>query len=273
MMVSNRVRPSPWIWWHTLWIDHQSASDVLPWLDDQPSGLLGRLKANMNRPRYLARLCVKLILIALCALSLTLDVAALQFEAPAIVQYTQTEYGQDAARRVQNWLTALTNHQNKKEADQLREVNGFWNQHVRGAEDIDIWGDVDYWATPIETLSKAAGDCEDFVIGKYFSLLHLGVDPEKLRFIYVRAQLPGSTPKGIAHMVLGYYAEPDAEPLILDNLNKRILPASKRKDLKPVFSFNAGGLYVPGSAGSESVNRIGHWRDLLRRMRLEGFEP
>ena len=39
-------------------------------------------------------------------------------------------------------------------------------------------------------------------------------------------------------MVLTYFATPKAEPLILDNYNKRVFPASKRKDLTPIYNFN-----------------------------------
>ena len=93
--------------------------------------------------------------------------------------------------------------------------------------------------------------------------------PEKLRFVYVRARI-GS--QSIAHMVLGYYPQPQAEPLVLDSLIDRIQPAHNRPDLTPVFSFNAQGVYVPGGRRS-SVDGIGRWRDLLSRMRSEGFQP
>src|SRR5690606_11410510 len=112
-------------------------------------------------------------------------------------------------------------------------------------------------------------DCEDFVIGKYFSLVHLGVPPDRLRLIYVRAQVDG---KSIAHMVLGYYSSPEADPLILDNLRDSILPAGQRRDLTPVFSFNADGVYVAGAARGP-VDRISRWRGLMLRMRQEGFLP
>src|SRR5690625_821979 len=85
-------------------------------------------------------------------------------------------------------------------------------------------------------------------IAKILSLTRAGVAPHKLRFIYVRARLGGlRSTDSVAHMVLGYYATPDSEPLILDNLSGSISPASRRSDLTPVFSFNAQGIYVSGS--------------------------
>ena len=141
------------------------------------------------------------------------------------------------------------------------------------SEDAIVWGQPDYWATPLESLGKRAGDCEDYVIGKYFSLLHLGVAGAQLRFIYVRARIGGAgSTQSVAHMVLGYYETPQSEPLVLDNMLNEILPARERPDLGPVFSFNAQGIYVPGKQPT-SAERISRWPDLLARMQQEGFMP
>lgn len=198
---------------------------------------------------------------------------ALQFDASRIQQAAQARYGQRGAQAVSRWMVMLSQHRGAPESQQLRAVNDFWNSAVRGGEDRHIWAQPDYWATPLETLGKQAGDCEDFVIGKYFSLVHMGVPAEKLRLIYVRARIGGmGSSTTIAHMVLGYYATPDADPLVLDNLMGSITSASQRRDLTPVFSFNAQGIYVAGSTAA-SPDRIGHWRNLLAKMQKEGFQP
>ena len=73
-------------------------------------------------------------------------------------------------------------------------------------------------------------------------------------------------------MVLTYYATPSAEPLVLDNLINQIKPASQRRDLLPVYAFNAEGLYLPGSNSKKSDSkRLSRWQDLLKKMRAEGF--
>lgn len=184
-------------------------------------------------------------------------------------QTAQQKYGAKGVQNVEAWLNTMATLQGAPEQQLLREINNFWNKVALAGEDINIWGAEDYWATPLETLGRAAADCEDYVIGKYFSLIHLGVPADKLRFIYVRARVGGAS---IAHMVLGYYASPNAEPLLLDNLTGIIRPASQRPDLTPVFSFNSEGVYVSGSAPS-SVDRISRWRGLLDKMRNEGFTP
>ena len=167
----------------------------------------------------------------------------------------------------------LEGQKNKPLQQQLSSINEFWNRAVVQTEDSMLWSQPDYWATPLETLGKGAGDCEDYVIGKYFSLLRLGVPGDRLRLIYVRARMGGAGSNlSIAHMVLGYYETPVAEPLVLDSMLDNIMPSSQRKDLTPVFSFNAQGVYVAG-AQPASVDRITRWRDLLARMKQEGFLP
>lgn len=180
-------------------------------------------------------------------------------------------FGDPGQRRLQAWLDLLRSQGSASVADRLSAVNDFWNQQIVASLDSRIWKEEDYWATPIETLGKGAGDCEDFVIGKYFSLTRLGIPAQQLRLIYVRARVGGiNSQQSIAHMVLGFYETPQSEPLVLDNLVPSIRKASQRSDLTPVFSFNAQGVYVDG-ARSAPVERINRWQSLLARMQKEGF--
>lgn len=201
------------------------------------------------------------------------NVHALDFQVQLMRQTMQQRFGDAGVQRLDAWLDFLNQHANVQGRLQLQAVNDYWNRAVIGSEDVQIWGEAEYWATPLETLGKRAADCEDFVIGKYFSLLKLGVPVEKLRFIYVRARMGGiGSTQSIAHMVLGYYETPQSEPLVLDNLVGSMLPASQRNDLTPVFSFNAQGIYVAGAQPS-SVSRIGRWQGLMEKMKQEGFVP
>lgn len=183
-------------------------------------------------------------------------------------------YGDEVVRQVREWRETLATLQNVPEREQLKGANRFFNRKLNFLDDIELWKDTDYWATPLESLAKRAGDCEDFVIAKYISLRLLGVADEKLRLIYVRARIGGGRSSLTqAHMVLGYFATPTAEPLVLDNLVGDILPASRRNDLFPVFSFNSNGLWVgnESAARARPSDRLSRWRDLVARMREEGF--
>jgi predicted transglutaminase-like cysteine proteinase len=158
----------------------------------------------------------------------------------------------------------------QEELQRLKDINDFFNRRVNFREDAATWGLADYWASPLESLERRAGDCEDYAIAKYFSLAAAGVPTARLRMVYVRARMQGQS---LAHMVLAYHAEPGAEPLILDNLRPEVLPASQRPDLTPVFSFNTEGLWqgVGQVTAGDPLVRLSLWRDLVAKVRAEGF--
>ncbi len=188
----------------------------------------------------------------------------------------QERYGLVALETVIAWRQLMEQARSLSEDEKLKLVNVFFNRRMRYASDLEVWGKTDYWASPLEFMGKSAGDCEDFAVAKYMSLQMLGVPAEKLRMIYVRARFggPGST-NSEAHMVLGYYANPSDEPLILDSLVGSIRPASSRTDLMPIFSFNTQGLWVGGatSSAADPTARLSQWRAVMERMRQEGLYP
>lgn len=176
-----------------------------------------------------------------------------------------------------DWQTMMQHTKDLPVADRLKRVNEFFNRRIQYAEDRDVWGVEDYWATPMETLAKGKGDCEDFTIAKYFTLLNLNIPVERLRLVYVKARIGGaSSTLQQAHMVLAYYPSPTAEPLLLDSLITDIRPAARRPDLQPVFSFNSEGIFNGAAAdaaqGPGGIGQLSKWSDLLRRARAEGFD-
>jgi hypothetical protein len=74
-------------------------------------------------------------------------------------------------------------------------------------------------------------------------------------------------------MVLAYYAAPGAEPLILDNIDKVIKPASQRQDLLPIYSFDVDGLWLAKARNVQkrvgSASSLKAWEEIKRRMALE----
>ena len=142
------------------------------------------------------------------------------------------KYDKFAKNRFYFLQETLDTNRKLNELEQLKAINNFYNE-VRYASDKKVYNENDYWATPSEFLGKDRGDCEDYVISKYFALKYLGIDPKKLYFTYVK-----STKFKEKHMVLTYFKASGAEPLVLDNYNRRIFAASKRKDLIPIYNFN-----------------------------------
>ncbi len=190
-----------------------------------------------------------------------------------LLSLAEERYGNNGKQTLSQWRFMLEQNRHQPDTTKLVQVNDFFNHRIHFGDDSAIWGKKDYWATPLETMGTLKGDCEDFSIAKYISLLRLGVDNKKLRLTYVKARLPNG--RSQAHMVLVYYTEPNADPLVLDNLSTEILPASRRVDLSPVFSFNSAGLWVGGGKDpkvKDPGTRLSRWRDVLLRMQIEGFQ-
>jgi len=186
-----------------------------------------------------------------------------------VVQRFVEHFGAGARVQLVYWRQQIEAQRRNEMSDRqrLEFVNQLSNR-VPYVDDLSHWGVEEYWATPAEFVASNGGDCDDYAVSKYFALIELGMAPEKLRITYVRSLRA----KGIEHhMVLAYYAQPDSEPLILDNLTAEIEPAGHRPDLLPVLSFNDDQAWS-GRGGREKKMEVGvirQWSDLRQRMRSE----
>lgn len=216
---------------------------------------------------------LQLLLIIFWAVVVPWQVAAVDFE--RMQNVLSQRFGPVAGASFRDWQKLLQDSASQQPVAKIRQVNDFFNRRTRFDEDRAIWGQSDYWATPMETLGRGAGDCEDFAIVKYFTLLLMGIPDDRLRLVYVQARIGGMHSSiSQAHMVLAFYPTPDADPLILDNLISDVQPASRRPDLQPVFSFNSQGFWqgTTGARGPGGPGNLTRWQELLRRARAEGFD-
>ncbi len=183
----------------------------------------------------------------------------------SILNTAEQEYDAMARKRLLAWQDLIRNNQSISQSQKLEKVNHFFNSTVAFVDDAIHWNKKDYWATPVEFLASDGGDCEDFSLAKYFTLMALGFAEQKLNLTYVKALELNQ-----AHMVLTYYSSPGAEPLVLDNLIQEIRPASQRKDLLPVYSFNGSSLWIAKERGRGkmvgSSDRLKKWKGVLQRM-------
>jgi len=172
--------------------------------------------------------------------------------------------------RLEQWKSLIDSGSQWSDIKKLTSVNDFINQ-FNFVDDIDHWKQEDYWATPLQTLVTEGGDCEDFAIAKYFTLSAMGLDEDKMRLTYVKALTINK-----AHMVVSYFERKNAEPLVLDNLNTNIVPASQRQDLLPVYSFNGEGLWLAKREQSgqyvDNADRLSLWQELLQTMDVEAAD-
>ena len=180
----------------------------------------------------------------------------------------EKKYGKYAVKRVILWDKMLESTKGEKTVKKLKAVNDFFNK-MKYSIDRKTWKKNDYWASPFEFMGKGTGDCEDYAIGKYFALRALGIPDEKLKITYVKLKQKNKN-YDESHMVLNYYHKPTSTPIILDNVNKKLKLASKRKDLKPIYSFNASGLWEAQNKTkglkSRGKNKLKQWQSMMSRI-------
>ncbi len=180
-----------------------------------------------------------------------------------IINKAGKKYGKFAKNR----FTYIKNEiidkiKDKPERIKLNFINSEMNR-IKYASDQKTYSKNDYWATPYEFIGKNKGDCEDYVIAKYYLLKEIGVDPKKMKFLYVIYKNRRGQKSN--HMVLAYLTRPDPKSredyLLLDNTNLLVLPASKRKDIVQIIAI------VNGETGSKSKK----WKQLekdIKRKKL-----
>lgn len=227
------------------------------------NGLSRRSPGRCSRIRFSFGFFITLVMLILTGVTAATGLGLTD----QILELVAKKYGRRAKAVIVNWQSIVDRNQHASELEKLEVINRFINKN-RFVNDLTHWKKKDYWATPIEFLATRGGDCEDFAIAKYFSLIALDVPDSKLRLTYVK-----SLRLNQAHMVLTYYASSTAEPLVLDNLMDTIKPASRRKDLVPVYSFNGDGLWLAKTRGEGrrmgDAEDLNMWRDFLERMKRE----
>ena len=150
-------------------------------------------------------------------------------------------------------------------------VNVFFNGARYESDGLGC-DEVDHWATPLEFITRDAGDCEDFAIAKYFTLRAAGIALDHLRLLYAKV-LPGRIP----HMVLAYSATHGTNALILDNLMSQIKPLRERDDLDPVYAFNEVRVWLFRDDETPvdvcAAGTLVLWRTLLERVAAQEQPP
>lgn len=127
------------------------------------------------------------------------------------------------------WRIFLNKLQGLPPTDQLQYVNKYLNQYAYILDPVN-YGKKDYWATPKQFMYRT-GDCEDYAISKYVSLLHLGWDKGQMRIVVLQ-----DLNLGIPHAILVVYLGEQA--LVLDNQIPQVIEASRIRHYKPIFSIN-----------------------------------
>ncbi len=114
----------------------------------------------------------------------------------------------------------------------LQGVNNTVNRSIRYVSDDIAWGVNDYWASPAETLAKGYGDCDDFAIVKYFSLLRMGVPATNMQIVILT-----DTQANVLHAVLA--VRDNGRNYILDNRRNDVYEDVSIAFYRPIYSLTA----------------------------------
>ena len=136
------------------------------------------------------------------------------------------------ACHMQRWNAMLRDVRGQTRERQLNLVNQYMNTHRYIVDPIN-WGVTEYWAIPQEFLKKF-GDCEDYAIAKYLSLLALGWSPDNMRIVVLQ-----DLNLRVMHAVL--IVNFQGKNMLLDNQATRVVDANKIHHYRPIYSLNEKG--------------------------------
>jgi predicted transglutaminase-like cysteine proteinase len=110
----------------------------------------------------------------------------------------------------------------------LGEVNRAVNLAIRPVSDLAQYGQIDVWSSPLATLARGGGDCEDYAIAKYVALRLAGIAPEDLRIVIMHDTIHGDD-----HAVAA--ARLDGRWLTLDNQRMAMVEDANVRNYRPTF--------------------------------------
>ncbi|WP_352128105.1 transglutaminase-like cysteine peptidase [Mesorhizobium sp. dw_380] len=148
-------------------------------------------------------------------------------------------------------FTAIVNAaKDKPFVDKLSFINSSINHAIAYKKDIAVYGKLDYWAKPSETLERRAGDCEDFAILKMAALLRAGIPAQSMSLVVLQDRK-----RGFFHAVLS--VSTGSGVFILDSLSNVVSRDSDLPDYVPLYSFSTDRAWIHGArAGAAQIADI-----------------
>ncbi|WOH51425.1 transglutaminase-like cysteine peptidase [Bradyrhizobium sp. sBnM-33] len=117
----------------------------------------------------------------------------------------------------------------------LGEINRAINLSIKATNDLAQHGQIDVWSSPLATLERGGGDCEDYAIAKFVALRRAGIGPDDLRIVVMH-----DTMQGEAHAVAA--ARLDGRWLMLDNRRMAMVSDSDARNYRPTFAIGEHGV-------------------------------
>lgn len=138
----------------------------------------------------------------------------------------------DAALKL---LTIVDSARARDGRARLGEINRAINLAIRPTSDLAQYGEIDVWSSPLVTLAKGAGDCEDYAIAKYVALRDSGVAAEDMRILLVRDLAVREDHAVLAVRHAGRW-------MVLDNRRMALSEDSELRNLMPLFAIDQEGV-------------------------------
>lgn len=132
------------------------------------------------------------------------------------------------------YLAVIDNAKALSGRAQLGEINRAINLAIRPVADLAAHGVPDVWSSPLETLARRSGDCEDYAIAKFFALLEAGLPSGSLRLMVVRDFVRSED-----HAVVA--ARFEDQWLVLDNRRLVMLADSQLAGYSPLLQLDGAG--------------------------------
>jgi predicted transglutaminase-like cysteine proteinase len=117
----------------------------------------------------------------------------------------------------------------------LGEINRAINLAIRPISDLAQHGQIDVWTSPLATLVRGGGDCEDYAIAKFIALRRAGIAPDDLRIVVLRDTIHGED-----HAVAA--ARLDGRWLMLDNRRMAMIEDADVRNFQPTFVIGQHGV-------------------------------
>lgn len=132
----------------------------------------------------------------------------------------------------------------------LGEINRAINLAIRPISDLTQHGEIDVWSSPLATLARGGGDCEDYAIAKFTALRRAGLSPDDLRIVVLHDTIHGDD-----HAVAA--ARLDGRWLMLDNRRMAMVGDADVRNFQPTFVIGQQGVMryenitAPANAASD----------------------
>ncbi len=130
----------------------------------------------------------------------------------------------------------------------LGEINRAINLAIRPVDDLAQHGEIDVWSSPLATLARRGGDCEDYAIAKFVALRRAGLAADDLRILVLHDTIHGED-----HAVAA--ARLDGRWLMLDNRRMAMVDDANVRNFRPTFVIGEHGVmrYVDAPLSAEAA--------------------